>query len=117
MSDAFAAVLDRLSRVPGVEGALLVDADAGVLVAADLAGGVDGGAVAALTASLYRQTARAAGDAGLGALETVHLEAEAGHVLVAGAAAPTLLVVAVAAVDAQLGLVRVETQRIAAELL
>ena len=51
---------------------------------------------------------------GFGPLQSLHLEADAGHVLVAGAG--ELIVVVLAAKDAQLGLVRLETLRAAESL-
>ncbi len=114
MTTRYADALERLSRVRGVAGALVVEAAAGVPVAADVAAGVDGGAVAALAAAMYRGAARAARAGGYDALRTLQLEASAGHVVVAGAG--EMLVVAVAERDAQLGLVRLETKRAAESL-
>ena len=114
MTDPLANALHRVSRVPGVTGALIVDAEAGVPVMADLREGVTGGAVAALAAALYQRTSSATDAAGLGRLETFHLEAAEGHVVAAGAG--ELVVVAIVGDDAQLGLVRIETQR-AAQML
>ena len=60
MTDVYSEALERLSRVPGVRGALIVETEAGVPVVAELAEGVDGSAIAALAASLFRRTTRAA---------------------------------------------------------
>lgn len=109
MSDAVAATLSRLSHVPGVRSALIVDAEAGVPVASELGAGVSGEAVAALTASLFRRTEQAARDAALGGLGSLQLETEDGHVVVAGNR--ELIVVVIADRDAQLGLIRLETDR------
>lgn len=106
MSDAFAAAVDRISRVPGVRGALVVEADAGVPVLAELSEGVNGTAVAALAASLFRRSAQASEAAQFGALSTLQLEAADGHVVIAGAG--DLILAVIAEHDAQLGLVRVE---------
>jgi predicted regulator of Ras-like GTPase activity (Roadblock/LC7/MglB family) len=114
MSDIFAEALDRLSRVPGVRGALIVETEAGVPVLAELAEGVDGGVVAAFAASLFRRTNKAAGTASFGNLRTLQLEADVGHVIVANGG--ELLVVVVAEKTAQLGQVRLEAHR-AAEAL
>jgi len=111
MSDAYREVLSRLSRVPGVRGALIALADAGVPVAEELQPDVSGEAVAALAAALFRRTALAARSGDLGALETVHLEAEGGHVHVAGAG--ELIVVALIADDTQIGRARLELVRAA----
>jgi predicted regulator of Ras-like GTPase activity (Roadblock/LC7/MglB family) len=114
MMEHYRAAIGRLSRVSGVAGALVVEAAAGVPVAAELAGSIDGDAVAALAASMYRRAEQAAATGGFDALRTLQLEADAGHVVVAPAG--IVLVIAVAAPDAQLGLVRVETQRAAESL-
>ncbi|HEY0810751.1 MAG TPA: roadblock/LC7 domain-containing protein [Longimicrobiales bacterium] len=114
MSDLYSAALDRLSRVPGVRGALLVETDAGVPVLAELAEGVEGGAVAALASSLFRRTNRAAQTAAFGSLRTLQLEADVGHVIVANGG--ELLIVVIAEKGAQLGMVRLEAHR-AAEAL
>ncbi|HEX7120153.1 MAG TPA: roadblock/LC7 domain-containing protein [Longimicrobiales bacterium] len=115
MNDRFAQALERLSRLPGVRGALLVDAEAGLPVLADLADEMAGPAAAALAASAYRRTHRAVDGVGLGTIEALQLDAAEGHVLVAGAG--ELLVVVIAEPDAQLGRVRVETRQVAEALL
>ncbi len=114
MSDAFTDALDRLSRISGVRGALIVEADAGLPVVSELQTGVDGSAVAALAASLYRRTGKASETAQYGALKTLQMEAEGGHVIVAGAG--ELLVVVIMERSAQLGMARIEVHR-AAEAL
>ena len=45
-NDLFRSALERLSRVAGVRGALIVDTDAGVPVVAELSADVDGTALA-----------------------------------------------------------------------
>jgi len=114
MSDLYAEAIDRLSRVPGVRGALIVETEAGVPVLAELAEGVEGGAVAAFAASLFRRTTKAAHTANFGDLRTLQLEAADGHVIVANGG--EVLVVVVAEKGAQLGQVRLEAFR-AAEAL
>lgn len=111
MSISFEAALERLSRVPGVRGALIVDGEAGLPVVAELSAEVDGAPLAALAASVFRRTSRAADSAGFGQLSTLQLEAEGGHVVMAGAG--ELMVVAVADRAAQIGLVRLEVYRAA----
>jgi predicted regulator of Ras-like GTPase activity (Roadblock/LC7/MglB family) len=112
--EVFATVLDRVSRVPGVRGVLVVDAQAGVPVVAEVEDGVADSAVAALATALFRRAARAAEGSEFGHLDALQLEAEGGHVVVAGAG--ELLLVAVAAGDAQLGLLRLEVQRAVEDL-
>lgn len=109
MSENFEAVLERVSRVPGVRGAMLVDAQAGVPIVAELAEGVSGRAVAALAASLFKRSAKASASAEFGGVRSVQLEAESGHLILASAGE----VIAVAVTDdaAQLGLVRLEIRR------
>ena len=102
----FDDVLDRLSRVAGVRGAMLVDAQAGVPIVAELAEGIAGPAVAAMAASLVKRAARASNSAKFGGLKTIQLEAAEGHVIVANHG--DIVAVAVTRADAQLGLVRVE---------
>ncbi|HEX3236095.1 MAG TPA: roadblock/LC7 domain-containing protein [Gemmatimonadales bacterium] len=101
------AALDRVTRVPGVRGALLVAGSDGLVVAEQLMDGVDGRAAAALTASLVGRLSRAAECAGMQPPAFVHLKGEAGSVLAAPAAAD-LVLVAVVGPDANVGLARLE---------
>ena len=114
MTDIFTEAVERLSRVTGVRGALVVETDAGVPIMAELAEGVDGDVVAALAASLFRRTNKAAQTATFGNLRTLQLEADIGHVIVADRG--DVLIVVIAEKSAQLGLVRLEAHR-AAEAL
>jgi predicted regulator of Ras-like GTPase activity (Roadblock/LC7/MglB family) len=114
MTDAFTAAADRLSRIPGVRGALIVEKDAAVPVAAELSEGVNGTAVAALAASLFRRTAQASETAQFGMLATMQLDAADGHVLVVDAG--ELILVVVAERGAQLGQLRLETAHAARSL-
>ncbi|HSJ05662.1 MAG TPA: roadblock/LC7 domain-containing protein [Longimicrobiales bacterium] len=114
MSDPFSTAVERLSRVPGVRGALIAEAEAGVPVASELMEGVNGAAVAALAASMFRRLHKAGEASGFGALTTLQLEADDGHVVVTGAG--DLVLVTVADRDAQVGMVRLEALR-AAETL
>jgi predicted regulator of Ras-like GTPase activity (Roadblock/LC7/MglB family) len=100
-------LLDRVTRVPGVRGALLVAAADGLVVAEQLMDGVDGKAAAALAGSLVGRLVRTAEHAGHRRPSFMHLRAEAGSVL----AAPgneDLVLVAVVAPDANVGLARLE---------
>lgn len=114
MSDLYTETLTRLSHVPGVRGAIIVEPDTGVPVMAEVEASVSPQALAALAAALFQRTGRASSAAGFGALERLHLEAEDGHVLMAGAG--DLVLVVLVDDDGQLGRVRLETQR-AAETL
>lgn len=114
MGEAFAGAVERLRRIPGVRGALVVDAEAGLPVVTELADEMAGPAVAALAASAFRRTRRGARDAGLGGVESLQLEAARGHVIVAGAGA--LLVVVLAEAGAELGRLRAEARQVAEAL-
>ena len=114
MSDVFTAAVERLSRVAGVRGALIVEKDTAVPVVAELSDGVNGTAIAALAASLFHRTAQASETAQFGRLTTLQLEAEDGHVLAVDAG--ELILVAITERDAQLGLVRLEAHRAADSL-
>jgi predicted regulator of Ras-like GTPase activity (Roadblock/LC7/MglB family) len=114
MTDVLLARAQDLTRIPGVRGAMIVDAEAGVAVASDLADGVGEGALAALADSLFRRAAEAALATGQGRLRALLLEAEGGHLVVVGAG--PLRVVVLADRTAQLGLVRVQAARVAEEL-
>src|SRR5690554_5186983 len=91
----------RLSRIPGVTGAMLVDLAAGVPILAELAEQVNGTAVAALTASLYKRADSAAEATSHGRLSTVQLDSVDGHVIIAGAGDVAIALTATA--GAQLG--------------
>ncbi|HUF12780.1 MAG TPA: roadblock/LC7 domain-containing protein [Longimicrobiales bacterium] len=110
MKKLFEDMLDRLSRVPGVRGAMIVDAQAGVPIVEEMAEGVAGGAVAAMAASLVKRSAKAATTAKFGELRAIQLEAAAGHLIIASHR--DVVAVAVTRVDAQLGLVRVEMRNV-----
>ena len=53
------AALERVTRVPGVRGSLLISATDGLVVAERLMDGIDGRAIAALAASLIQRLGRA----------------------------------------------------------
>lgn len=114
MSDPVRAALHRLTRVTGVRGAAVVDAEAGVPVASELAVGVEETALAALAGSLYRRAVDATTASGVGRVRTLQLESAGGHLVVAGTG--PLLIVALAEPSAQLGMVRMEAGRAAVEL-
>ena len=106
MTEAEAA-LELVTQVPGVRGSLLISGSDGLVVAERLMEGVDGRAVAALAASLVQRLDRATNRAGMRAPTFVHLRGTSGSVLAAPARSD-LVLVAVAGVEANLGLARVQ---------
>ena len=101
----FSAVLDGLTRVPGVRSALVVDAMEGLVVAETSMEGIDAASVAALAASLAGRLGRAVRTLGQRGPEVLHLEGAAGS-LMAAPSGDELLLVAVCDADANLGLLR-----------
>jgi uncharacterized protein len=114
MTGSLVATVRGLTRIPGAMGALIVDAEAGLAVASDLADGVQETPLAALTGSLFRRTGDACRGTGYGRLRVLQLDAAGGHLVIAGAG--SLLVAVLAGPAAQLGLVRVQAARAAEEL-
>jgi predicted regulator of Ras-like GTPase activity (Roadblock/LC7/MglB family) len=106
MSPAQAA-LDRVTRVPGVRGALIASTADGLVVAEQLMDGIDGRAAAALTGSLVARLTRTAAGAGFAAPVFLQLRGEDGSIL-AAPAPQELVLVAVVGPDANVGLARLE---------
>lgn len=100
-------LLDGITRVRGVRGAMLVAADDGIVVAESLMEGVRGNAVAALAASLAKRMQLAANASGAGPPQFLLLQAEAGLLLVVPGA-EDLMLVAVGEPEVNVGLVRLE---------
>ncbi|MDQ6887093.1 MAG: roadblock/LC7 domain-containing protein [Gemmatimonadota bacterium] len=98
------AVLLPLSRQRGVLGALVAGERDGLIVASQMQYGVQGEATAALAASLYRKARLSAQAAGLGSVQLLRLEAEAGHICAIGR--DDLVVVVLADSRANVGLLR-----------
>lgn len=109
------AMLDGLTHLGGVRGALVVSTSDGLVVAEAMMDGVDARPVAALVGLLVARVQRLTERAGGGAPAFVHLRAERG-VILAAPAGPELVVVAVAEPTVNVGLVRLELRR-AAEVL
>jgi hypothetical protein len=109
VSSPFADSLAALIRHRGVTGCMVVGEGDGLIVDSNLQIGVNGSALAALTASLYRKARRAARAAGFGETGFFQLDAEGGRVCAAGRNALVLVVVAEPRVN--VGLVRVEMLR------
>lgn len=107
--------LDTITRVRGVRGAMIVSAEEGLVIAESSMDGIDGAAVAALTAGVVARLARATEAAGRSAPAFVHLQADSGALL-AVPAPGELLVVAVTDPAVNVGLVRLELRRTAERL-
>jgi predicted regulator of Ras-like GTPase activity (Roadblock/LC7/MglB family) len=101
------AVLERVTRIAGVRGALIASAGDGLIVAEQLMDGVDGRAAAALSGSLVSRLVRTAAAAGRHTPAFVQLRAERGSILAAPGGGD-LVLVAVAGPDANVGLARLE---------
>ncbi len=115
MKAGLAGSLDTITRVRGVRGAMIVSAEEGLVVAESSMEGVDGAAVAALTAGVVARLARATEAAGRTPPAFVHLQAEGGALL-AVPGPGDLLVVAVTDPAVNVGLVRLELRRVAERL-
>ena len=115
MQSPFTAMLDTLSRQRGVTAALVVSEQDGIVIDSNLQIGQQGDRVAALAASLYRKARLSARAAGMGAVSFMQLEAPKGRLCAVGAGELVLVVVAASVVN--VGLVRVELLRAAAELV
>lgn len=107
MSASHVATLDRVCRVRGIRGVMVVSAPDGLVVAEALMEGIDGRAAAALAASLVARLRRTTASAGLQAPVFVQLHGDDGAVL-AVPAGDELLLVAVADRDVNIGLARLE---------
>jgi predicted regulator of Ras-like GTPase activity (Roadblock/LC7/MglB family) len=108
-------LLENLTRTRGVRGALVVAAEDGLVVAESLMAGLKGTTLAAMAATLAARAAELAARAGLSRPRFLHLQAEAGALLVAPASAD-VIVVAVAGRDVPLGPLRLELLRVAEQL-
>jgi predicted regulator of Ras-like GTPase activity (Roadblock/LC7/MglB family) len=115
MSESMQLALDKVIRVRGVRGALIVTREDGLVVTDALREDVRGNAVAALAASLARRVGDAALASGVGAPQFLHLQATEGALL-AATAGDELLIVAVAEAGVNVGLVRLEMIRAAASV-
>lgn len=114
---AYAELLERVNRVPGVRGSMVVAVEDGLIVDEDLMVGVPGAAAAALVASLYRRSRRSVEAGGFGAAGFLQVEGDDG--LLFAAAPPQLgdlLLVVVAESWVNVGLVRLEASRVVGAL-
>jgi predicted regulator of Ras-like GTPase activity (Roadblock/LC7/MglB family) len=111
----YVPLLETLTRLRGIRGAMVVATQDGLVVAESLMGGIRGPALAAMAASLTGRVKDLAAGCGFGRPTFFHLQASEGSLLVAPAS-PELVVVAVAGRDVPLGLLRLEMLRMAERL-
>ncbi len=112
MSMRFRGILDTITRVRGVRGAMIVGYQDGLVISDSLMEDVRGNALAALTSSLTRHVANATSASGAGAPQFLHVQAAHGALL-AVVAGMDILVVAIADPSVNVGLVRLELIRAA----
>lgn len=115
MSDEFGRQLETLTRMRGVQGALLVSAEDGIPVSGALSDEEQAPALAALAATLLARVRELTSKAGLGPPRFLHLQAAGGLLLLAPTASE-LIVVGVAGREALIGPLRLEMLRLAEEL-
>ncbi len=120
MSMRFRGILDTITRVRGVRGALIVGYQDGLVISDSLMEDVRGNAVAALTSSLTKHVANATSASGAGAPQFLHVQAARGALLAVvggrgggGGEGAEILVVAIADPSVNVGLVRLELIRAA----
>ena len=110
---AYGELLARVNRITGVRGSMVVAAEDGLIVEEDLMVGVPGPAAAALVASLFRRARRSVQAAEFGSAAYLQVEGEEG--LLFAAAPPQLgdlLLVVIAERWVNVGLVRLEAQKV-----
>ena len=116
MSMRFRGILDTITRVRGVRGAMIVGYQDGLVISDSLMEDVRGNAVAALTSSLTKHIANATSASGAGAPQFLHVQAARGALLAVvggrgGGGGAEILVVAIADPSVNVGLVRLELIR------
>lgn len=104
MRTSYSGMLASLSQQKGVIGCMIVAESDGIVVDAQLHFGVPGPALAAVSAALYRGARLAAAEGGLGDTTFLRLDAEQGHLCLAGRG--ELLVVVLSDRRANVGLIR-----------
>lgn len=112
MSTAYGRVLDQITKIRGVRGALFVAGEDGLVVADAVIEGIKPNAVAALVGSLARRVRRAADSAGVGSPEFVQLQATAGTICAVPAVGGALVVV-IAGPEVNVGLLRLAMRKAA----
>jgi predicted regulator of Ras-like GTPase activity (Roadblock/LC7/MglB family) len=104
MKSSFEDVLGLMTHQRGVVGCLVVGEEDGLVIDANVQVGIHESAIAALGAALYRKARLASAAAGLGEALFLRLDADRGHLCVAGHG--ELLLVTVAEPRANIGLIR-----------
>ncbi len=115
MSAPYIGMLDSLTRLRGIRGAMVVSIEDGLVVAESLMSGMKGPPLAALSATLAGRVAELTTSSGHGSPRFMHLQGSEGALLVAPANGD-LLLVAVTGRDVSLGLLRLEMLRMAERL-
>jgi len=115
MTASYGAMLDSLTRLRGIRGAMVVSVEDGLVVAESLMAGLKGPTLAALSATLASRVTELTGSSGYGQPRFLHLQGTDGALLVAPGSSD-LLLVAVAGKDVPLGLLRLEMLRMAERL-
>jgi predicted regulator of Ras-like GTPase activity (Roadblock/LC7/MglB family) len=115
VSGPWSGILDGITRVPGVRGAMVVSSEDGLVVAESSMGDVDSAAVAALAGSLSQRLGRALTAVGHESPRVIHLDAERGALLAAPAPGG-LLLAAVADAGVNVGLLRLALRDAAARV-
>lgn len=110
------APLARLNRIAGVRGSMIVAAEDGLVVEADLMVGLEGAAVAALIAACFARGRRALEAAQLGRVLFLQLEAERGTVYAAAPAIGELLLAVITDPRVNVGVLRLEAAALAEAL-
>ena len=107
--------LETLTAIHGVRGAMVATGEDGIVVAESVMEDVDGGALAALAASLARRLEAASAAANGGKPGVLHLQATGGALLVCPAG-PELLLVVIAERGVNVGRARLEMARVSENL-
>ena len=110
---AYGELLDRVNRVSGVRGSMVVAVEDGLVVEEDLMVGVPGAAAAALVASIFRRARKSVQAAEFGAAQFIQVDGDEG--LLFAAAPPQLgdvLLVVIAERWVNVGLVRLEAAKV-----
>jgi len=101
-------ILKDLSRIKGVDGSLVVGKD-GLVIEAEVPGGIDPELVAAMSSAVFGTAERSAEEMKHDPLRQVMIEGDKGKTLMIGAGEGILVVIT--DIDINLGLIRIEMRR------